>query len=203
MIKKNKQNQRVQWSQHTHNGNPRREGRKRSIKILWRNNVWKFPKFDERHKSTYSRSLMNSKQYKPKQSTPTHIITKLLKAKYKERILKTRGKWLSTMETKKQKNDNLKLLRCIPVQNIDLGRSWALLLAQTYLSYSHIWNIFILKKLKTGGVTLSNQANNRETTLKQVRKAEVQQPTNRRELRTQSFFLRSERFIPHSRNLKY
>lgn len=57
------------------------------------NNVWGnkeqiFSKFDENCKATVQRILMNSKSKKYEKNYTKHIITKLFKTSYKEKILK-------------------------------------------------------------------------------------------------------------------
>lgn len=85
------------------------------------------------------------------------------------------------------------------------------LLPQTQEINSYKWRISSEKNLKLGRVTHSYQANEMETAPKWVGEAEAQslhkphpglRPTIQRELKSQSFSLRSEGFVPHIRLLR-
>ena len=73
-------------------------------KSTQRGNGWKLAKFGKKHKLTDSSSWESPHRINPKKFTPRHIIAKLLKAKEKEKKLKTvRKKWYLTIKEKNKK----------------------------------------------------------------------------------------------------
>ena len=65
-----------------------RKWRERVWESIWTYDSWKFPQHGKRNSHSSPGSTESPSQDKPKRNTPRHILIKLTKIKYKEKILK-------------------------------------------------------------------------------------------------------------------
>lgn len=87
---------------------------------LWKYNVGKIPKFDEKHWLLESRKSSNPNQEKYKENHIRHILVKWQKTKGNKKILRAdRVKWLIT-----QKGRILQMKADFSTQRIKARRKW-------------------------------------------------------------------------------